>query len=71
MFLQFKCPNTSKGIRIEERDEAKNLASKWRKFTKVRCPHCPESHIFAFRHAYIEGASHTLDSERSKDAQRD
>jgi hypothetical protein len=65
MFLQFKCPNTKKGIRIEEKDEANNLRSKWNKFTKISCPHCPDSHIFAFRHAYIEG-SKRLKTNKSK-----
>jgi hypothetical protein len=53
---------------MEEKDEAANLASKWKKFTKVQCPHCPDAHIFAFRHAYIQGVINRSDNEKSKDA---
>jgi hypothetical protein len=55
MRASISCPTTGKVVTFEVMTDAKTVAKSWRKFIRLRCPHCEDRHAIPFKEVYIEG----------------
>jgi hypothetical protein len=49
------CPDTGRPVSFEVSNDAKSVTRDWRKSFEIRCPHCGDMHVVAFKEVYIDG----------------
>jgi hypothetical protein len=55
MRASIRCPSSGEAVTFEVMTDARTVAESWKKFIRLKCPHCEDRHAIPFKEVYIDG----------------